>query len=63
MRIGKRRRAGRAAQAGRSGVERVQTSGSELRRIDIICYLRPESINRVTSALGLEKPPNNEQVI
>ena len=63
MRRGKRSRARRAVQAGRSGVERVQTSGSESRRIDIICYVRPESSNRVTSAMGLEKPPNNEQVI
>ena len=61
MRKGKRR-ARRAVPAGRSGVERVQTSGSESRRIDIKCYIRPESSNWITSALGLEKPPNNEQV-
>ena len=61
MRRGKKR-ARRAVQAGRSGVERVQTSGSESRRIDIICYVRPESSNWITSALGVEKPPNNEQV-
>ena len=61
MRRGKRR-ARRAVQAGWNGVERVQTSGSESRRIDITCYVRPESSNWITSVLGLEKPPNTEQV-
>ena len=56
------RRARRADPAGRSGVERVQTSGSESRRIEITCYIRPESSNWITSALSLEKSPNNEQV-
>ena len=55
-------RARRAVPAGRSGVERVQTSGSESRRIDIKCYIRPDSSNWITSAMGFEKPPNNEQV-